>query len=601
MSTYLASRILKPRYFRLAPLKRGRSNRITYVIGFDSEAEHGVPFCLQFGHPNETVDLLYVEKGTNHEALSAFLGYLWDHCKDKTHEYIVVGFNLNYEYTQWFRDLPDDVKNAPNIDISGHIRNNIPFRIRALNYKREAMSVYIGNTKRPIKVIDGMAYIQGSLNNVSKMLGFGAKKETPPFKRNMFHDERFRSYAIQDAILTQKLGQWIVDQHREYDVPQTISAPHFASNVFRRAFLNQEIPLADEDLEQYGLSSYHGGKNGFYRVKPERHANIHHVDITSAYPEAMRSLPNVEHADWLYDDTYTRGVHAIWHITGYYRQCRYRSIMDAGTWARIGPVNTYLTSYELDAALQQGEIELETCEGFILEHRCCDDPGPLVRYVDTFFRMKAEATDDSIRTVAKLFLNSLYGKFFQKTPNGSVFDFDIETGERILTDSEQDYDFTAGGLYHPAIASLITGYVRARIHNLEHSLGSLMTSTDGLFAFNAPDASLIGKHLGGLTTERGTLILWRERLYHFRPDGVRCNCKRRLRPGEKPSCVVALHGFRGTRSDLLQAPLTPGAVYRYMSDTMIGLRMSTRVLRGHTYAPGTFVALEYAITMPGGP
>lgn len=599
MSEHRAERIYKPPFFRLTPLTRGRTERATYIIGFDSEADSedgGHPFLYQFAHPDGTVDLIDVpHNGRRYETLFPLLRWIATNCTRKDTEYIIYGFNLNYEYTQWFRDCDDETVCSDTIALEGWCprdtsdpleydqQDAFRFTIRALNSKRESVSVTIGGSKRVIRIIDAHAFYSTSLDGAAKMLGLGRKKEKSfgTFRRALRADSEFVDYACQDARLTQLLGVRIHDMHLRFDISQTISAPHFASKVFRHAFQQEEIPLCDPELEQFGLSSYHGGKNGFYLHRPMVLKNIYHVDIRSAYPEAMRQLPDIEQGQWLYADKYWPGKHAIWKVTGTYKRCKYRSLMDDTTWPKSGHFSGTVTGYELAQAIECGFV-LDTCEGYIFEG---PEGGPLADYVDTFYAQKRYATDPTEKTTAKLMLNSLYGKFFQKTPQGDVWSLDLDTEERILTDPSQPYDFIAGGLYHPGIASLITGFVRAKIHRLEHKYDSLMTSTDGFFARKPPDESELGDELGNLSSERGTLRIWRERVYVFDADDG--------------SVTYAMHGFRGNLDGLRKMPLTAGNLWHYTAQSMVTLRMSRRDLRGARYTPGTFVDLEYAIQMPG--
>jgi hypothetical protein len=591
MSEYTAPRIRKPYYFRLSPLTRGRGNRLPYIIGFDSEseqqikAEKGKPFLFQFAHPDGSCDLVDIGLERN-AGLEEFCLYIFDHCKDRNVEYIVFGFNLQYEWTQLFRDLPDDVKDASMIGVAFTIRGSgITISITAMNDKRYMLTMVLGGTKRRVKFIDAMAYFPMSLNAASQIIGAGAKLPKPQeFSRRTAHLPENEAYAKQDAILTQRLGEYIIDLHTQYDVASTMSAPHFAARTFRKRYLSNEIPLPSETLEQYGLDSYHGGKNGFYLPKPTFIRNVWHYDIRSAYPEAMRQLPNVELARWKSTDCYVPNTHAIYEITGSYTGCNHRAFMQRATgW--VAPGTFYrlrVTGYELDAALALGEVTISECYGWIF-----DGPsgGPLVEYVDDFYSMKRNAKSEAERATAKLFLNSLYGKFFQKTPCGNVTEVDLETGEIIKTDPSQDYDYEAGGLYHPPIASLITGYVRAKIHALEHKYDAMMTSTDGFFARNAPDPNDLGDELGQLSAELGSLRIWRERLYIFHAYKSKRD-------------TYALHGFRGSVVQLKRMPLIAGNTYTYTADAMVTLKMSLRSFNGERYAPGEFTTLTFQTLLP---
>lgn len=597
MATYVASRIEKPKHFRLAPLRRGRGRRSVHVIGFDSEAENGEPFLFQFSRvgTEKDVDLRVIPR-RRYAALDTFMTYIHDYCTRKDTEYIIVGWNLRYEFTQVFGDLPTDLNSQDEYEFTYTLRNasDLPlakFSVHVMAAKRYAVVITNLATKRRVRFMDGAAYYVTSLDNAAAMLGIGRKIEiaSKRFTRADLDNETFRAYARQDAWLTRKIGEEIVSLHETYDVPTCITAPHFAARVFRRQFLTREIPLPSEDVEQAGLSSYHGGKNGYYLDGPAQLDNIYAFDITSAYPEAMRQLPDPTLASWDRVSAYTPRRHAIYRINGYYQPCQWRGIMQHhNAWHNAGQIeDTWITSYELDEAIAQGEFTLTSCEGWEM-HGPLD--GPLVAYVDRFFSEK-RTTTGARRAAAKLFLNSLYGKFFQKIPLGTVGYWDAETLDDngfvrfVESNPSQEFDWQAGGLYHPPIASLITGFVRAKIHRLEHRYDAIMTSTDGFFARKPAIPNDLGSDLGLLTVEHGTLRIWRERLYHFLPSN-----------GSAPK--YALHGFRGTVDELLAIPLARGA-YEYEATQVITNKLATLAYRGTSYRPGTFARLRYTLDLTG--
>ncbi len=597
MSDYRAERIEKGRYFTgIRPLKSSRTTRNQYVIGFDSEAENGRPFLFQFSLP-DTIDadaILYEIDPEPFEAIRVFMRFVHNYCTRKDTEYLIYGFNLQYEFTQLFQDLDDEVKLLDDfvIDYDLTAKGNAnqvvaQYEIRIAQGKRHLLTIFNKKTRRSVRLYDGYAYYKTSLDNVAKMLGIPGKidgVDRSDFTRADLHNEQFISYSKRDAWITRKVGEHIVGLHTQYDVKQTISAPHFASTVFRRHYLQTKIDLPAPDLEQAGLYSYHGGKNGFYLSKPTHLENIYQYDITSAYPEAMRQLPNIETASWEYTETYVPGVAAIWIVDLNYTRCLYRGMMNPdGSWPKSRYIKTaYLTSYELDEMILRGECAIDNARGWIMTGI---RGGALQDYVDDFFKQKAETTGPE-RETAKLFLNSLYGKFFQKVPIGIVGSYDLETGKLITTDKDQEFDHRAGGLYHPPIASLITGFVRAKIHAMEHKYQALMTSTDGIFAYEPPDSSDVGKHLGGLTVQKGDLKIWRERLYIFREYG-----------SDKPK--AAFHGFRGRLEDLDAIPLT-NARFEYEATQMVTMKLSTKALQGVRYQAGAFATQKYVLDLSRG-
>jgi hypothetical protein len=569
------------------------------VVGWDSEAVRGKPVLFQFSVGGGWADATLLDVPDRQNAgLERFLWWVQDNCRSRKTEYLIFGFNLQYEWTQLFGDLPSQVSTAKEFTVTVELDGHQRWRLDVMNFRRHAMIMVAEETKVRVRVLDAGSFYPGRLKDVAKMVGVEDKDEiSEEYLSNLTREQAktdsiFRKYAAQDAVTTRLVGERVVSMHEEFDVTTCISAPQLASKVYRRQFLTAEIPLAHKDLEQAGLYSYHGGKNGYYHRGPLQ-TPAWSLDIVSAYPEAMRILPAVEEGVWIRTSTYHEGVHGLWLVRLEHKRCRYGGLFDHdGRRLARGIREVWVTSYELDVMLGYGEARKhDILDGFVLEGPSGEGSG-LVTYVDRFFAEKRNAVGPA-RATAKLMLNSLYGKFFQKQPVGAVGGFEGEMSPdgsvsawQVETAPDQRFDYQAGGLYHPPIASLITGFVRAKVHDLEHKHGAIATSTDGLFAFKPPDPSQVGDGLGMLTADHGHLDIWRERLYQF---------------GEVPSGPVskfALHGFRGKLKDLQQIPLESGT-YKYNASHPITLREATRTFRGTKYRPGEFAMLDFDLDLTG--
>lgn len=565
-SGYIAARILKEPNFELTQLHKGfPKGKQQYVLGFDTEAENGEPFLLQIAHPDGEVHVFDVDAST---ILDVFLHHIEESSRDRRKTYVVYGFHLAYEFTQLFQCLPRASWGYGEIVADGGW-----YQLLIYNEKRFTFIIKFPG-RQGIRVLDAMAFIPTSLARAAEVIGVGQKHDKPEvFTRAQRDDPTFLEYARQDAILTQRLGEYVVDLHRTMDVPQSLSASHFAAQVFRRRYMRDSIARPSEELEQLGLECYHGGKNAYYRSEPAEYDTAYAYDIRSAYSEAMAQLPDVESGLWTPTEELT--PHSIVRARVAYHGCTFRPL-----WHTDHPTTTWIstTGYELISALECGSIELLELAGHRLDG---EQYGSLWRYVMDFYEMKRGAKTGGEKVAAKLFLNGLYGKFFQKVPLGSAATFNLTNGQYQIHDWTQPYDYIAGGLYHPPIASLITGFVRAKIHRLEHRYRAIMTSTDGIFATQSPLASDVGEDLGQLEAITGRLRVWRERLYIFEP-------------ANGAPAKVALHGFRGRRADLEQIPLQKGT-FAYDATTTITLRMA-QTNAYNKYRPGQFVQLPYHVT-----
>lgn len=575
-----------------------RKDEPPYVIGFDSEADttsDGRPMLFQYSLPGTTEQdcILQELPETKHAGLGGFLDFLDSYTTTPEVEYLIYGYNVSYELTQLFHDLPKEVINESEWTITGiryrgvassHLSERYPWTIRVSNDKRQIVE-FIHDGGARVQFLDAAAFYKGGLDKVAKMLGVGEKYSIAAGHDDRSHctrrsllDPEFITYAKRDAYVTRLIGEHIQKQHESFGIRTCISAPHFAATVYKAHFLHGRSPSLDATIEQAGLYSYHGGKNGYYLDGPAEYAEIYNYDITSAYPEAMRQLPDVENSSWKEVHKYTPGQHAIYNVTLDYKCCKYRGLQShEGTWPGSGRVQLWTTSYELDEVLSKGEARLVDCHGYEFHG---PGGGSLAAYVDRFFAIKSTSTGPE-RETAKLLLNSLYGKFFQKQPIGRVGNYDLDTESWLGYDEgNESYDYEAGGLYNPPVASLITGFVRAKIHKLEHKYESVMTSTDGFFGIGTPDLRDVGRAMGQLTVQRGHLRIWRERLYAFDPiDG---------------DTKFALHGFHAGRRELESIPLAKGD-YTYYGRQMITLKMSTRDQRAEKHSPGEFVNMLFTL------
>jgi hypothetical protein len=544
-----------------------------------------------------------IEIPADQSALPSFMTWVDKHCRRRGVEYLIFGFNLSYEWTQLFGNLPPELTTANEFEVTMEPDEGWGQRwlLRVMNFRRYSMTMTAEETHVRVTVLDGHAFYPGSLAAVARTVGVEDKEEMDKtflanLTRAALSDSVFRRYAAQDAVTTRLIGERVVAMHEAFDVRTCISAPHLAARAFRRRFLLSEVPLPGGELEQAGLWSYHGGKNGYYHRGPLS-GPAWSLDIVSAYPEAMRALPALEDSVWWRSSLYREGAHALWQVRLDHQRCRYGGLFDhEGHRLSRGVSEVWVTGYELDAMLAYDEANrLDVLDGWVMTGSSGDGAG-LANYVDRFFEEKRTSTG-VIRVTAKLMLNSLYGKFFQKVPIGDVQAAEGSIGEgggtrvwEAQTDPDQPYDFRAGGLYHPPVASLITGFVRAKVHRLEHQHEAIATSTDGLFSKQGPDPAHVGAGLGMLTADYGHLDIWRERLYRF---------------GEVPSGPVmttpmkwALHGFRGGIGDLQKIPLERGS-YSYKASHAVTLRESQRMLSGARYRPGEFALLDFVLDLRG--
>jgi DNA polymerase family B len=474
------------------------------IYGADTETVNGKPDCFQvWGQSYKGVVWTGPRKVTEH-----FLDLLWDKVPSGSRIFL---HNLEFDLpVLFFPFLKFFQKESFEMKAAG-------FYARVLFGKVNYCELRVFD--RTWTLVDTFAFLKGSLATLSKTFDLPAKLPKPRGLGAMSYRKHparksFEAYALRDAEVACRLGSVIMDFHKEYDVKPCLSAPHLSAQIFRHRFIpeGQVIPSNPRDLDEAAVLSYHGGKNGLY-VPPGIYKDVRVYDINSAFPYAMSQLPNFLGCEYEHvpEDRATEEVHTgarpgIYCIDGTSVSLTYNLIRDHKFQPVLGEFRgLWLTSYEINVARRLGFVrDLRAQEGFCVIERK-RRPNPLADFVAHFYRLKHKEKGPK-REFYKLMLNSLYGKFIQ---NILTDDGDLDLTEGDLRPVKGYYQ--AGGLWNPLLASLITGFVRAHLTELEVRYQSLHSSTDSIITRQKAET---GTGLGELSLKTGgTVVLLRPKLY----------------------------------------------------------------------------------------
>ena len=350
-----------------------------------------------------------------------------------------------------------------------------------------------------------------------------------PETRNQ-HAVEIIDYLKSDCIY---LYDWITEFFKTAPKALTLasSAMKFYTQNYRKS-TPQSTAYVSNAMRPY----YYGGR--VECVQPGTHQDINVWDINSAYPYAMwdtdhpygneftvsRYLPDkIEEIELGFIDLncYSRGAFPI---------------RDKGLQFPIGHNRYLVTGHEYLMALDCDLIDDVTINSFI----GFEETISFVEYVEHFYAEKVSATTKEDRMIAKLFLNSLYGKFGANPDNysnwliaptkdagalyaqgiilSSIIDENVSLYAQELTDSQKHY-------YHVGTAASITGHVRSQMMKAIAQTPTLYCDTDSIFChiqyqpsnadasqdnlgnwkleFEARDAFLIDKKMYGLIDEHG--------------------------------------------------------------------------------------------------
>jgi len=562
----------------IRPLKRAYN--MEYInIGGDTETCKGDTISFQLhGGPYDKFIKFTDPKNVTKDFLSA----MSDLPVRDGRSFVVWFHNLAFDLPAIFPDNLNDFYlrefefNVGDFEISGVFDN--------LNF----CTIKRGRLK--IDLLDTLAYFKTSLDALTETFAPKLRKlPTPKMlgdKVFTAKDKYFTKYAVRDVQGEQAVGQFISDMHMEFGIPISVSAPHMASRIFRKHFLKEAIPLTPKSITYASLYSYHGGKNNYTGKGVNLYKDVRTLDIKSAYPYAMAQLPSFSRAD-LYkaiagnyqpDSVPSLGVYKI---TGHAKATDYPIVYTHG----FKPIvdarfeNVWVTGWEINQGLRTGLLSIDNVYGYHYDatHDCIESP--FAGYVYKFYELKETATNKGRKDFYKLLMNSLYGKFVEtRGPSSKVLNlhYDIDNDEHY-----EKIDLKGGTLFHPFIASQITGHTRAYIHSLEVKHKAIHTATDGIMTRSR--RAKLSKELGGLDIEAdGDVLIFRNKLYIFYTSD-KAKALKNKKTGElrkssifkgKYICKYGLHGYFGTVEQLEQMYIT--GTYEYEFTKVNKLRESVR-------------------------
>lgn len=509
------------------------------VIGCDSETLRGPPISFQFysEHCRKINGIVFIKK---RNAISVFLAQL---SKLPRGRFRMYGHNLEFDMLSFLWEARAKIKDG-DIELQigeWHIKGR---------YSKPIFAEFTDGV-RHVELVDSFLWFMTSLENAAKRVCPDLPKLLRPagLGEKLFteKDTGFVEYAMRDAVVAFHLGVAIQKFHQEQEIPPQISLASMAAAVFRMRYMREDI--YQPPLHQWmvgAAASYHGGVN---RVRPGAemswHINATALDVSSAYPEAMSHFPpfSKQNGYKSFKPKSLRSLRVpdlgVYSISGEADACDWPALFDHNFKPIQGKFDaTWVSGFELNEAIRTGEVALKSCQGYFYDQGDWSY-SPFAEYVATLYDLKSTAKDPVMRYMYKIELNGLTGKFIQTSPDYTLVDGQLVKIRR------------AGGLYHPFIASMITGYTRGKkMHPLEHQYQALHTATDGIFAggFHKGAAK---KTLGAVVAEgHGDLALLRNKLYIFYTDDPSEDTYESAVFEGRHILKCARHGYQGTVASL---------------------------------------------------
>lgn len=435
----------------------------------------------------------------SHLTTEECLDFICDHPTDE----ILVGFSFGYDVTMILRDLPKEqlVRLLQPKDMSeGKSRYTwykqfdieyLPkqyFRVRRMTWEHDENG---GRRRVPASsartIFETFGFFQKSFAKVIHEFEVGTKEGrelivTNKARRGDFvsmDDEERRYCAMECEYLAELMEQLREYCHAAGIRPRTwngagklASALHKREGTIRAdSHLLLQLPSELIDLANM---AYYGGRFEITRTGLIEQS-VYEYDIRSAYPDAMRELPCLEHGKWTYAKgkelakaaLYVAGVHFNHPDNGAGHMCGFpvRSKEGHLYWPLQG--SGVYWSPEIKSAIKLG-AKVTHKAGWIYHKRCdCHAFG----WVEPLFDYRRSIGSKGPGYPIKLGINSLYGKLAQRKGNGAY-----------------------SNMIH---AGLITAFTRAKINSaIALNPGRIiMAATDAVYSLD-PLALDEGERLG---------------------------------------------------------------------------------------------------------
>jgi hypothetical protein len=391
---------------------------------------------------------------------------------------------------------------------------------------------------------DSLRIFPGSLDSVCKQFNVVGKISKYDLRFNsisMFDNveilEKFKEYSLQDSVALYDAliaAQKLYFDKYKVDICEIYSTASLALKIYRTRFLTHDIPLLTNFQDGYIRKAYMGGATDYYKACGEE---LYWYDVNSLYPFAMMGeLPykvkawhgnlskvNVKDFKGFVKAKVTCPKDIKHPIVSHRTQ--ERIIYPIGTWE-----GSYYSEYLAKAQTYGYKIELINGIEFEYADLFSD-------YIKHFYEIK-KTSKGSLKYLAKLKLNSLYGTFGRKKEtmvsenvlnedlaihflkknvtnvvkindeistviSQNVYDKDLLRDMNILLTGEITGSFESKPLANVAIAAAITAKAQMIMMDYKNNpdFDVYYTDTDSIFTDKPLPEHLIGNELGQMKNE----------------------------------------------------------------------------------------------------
>lgn len=385
------------------------------IYGFDIETT----LMTEGSSPKFKLWTMYGETqffGYDRKSLLAQVYSFWNSLGNEIREdIIIVAHNLQFDYCLSFQKFyfPDLYRTSINI------------MDKPVFAKFTKKRVYKKHRRYALIFVDLMNYVQGSLKQVAEAFDVPRKLDDQNYIEKEQHDNELLKYCMRDSEITQKVLS-IINPFVNSKFHLTISSYSYKLLKSSSGWKKFYRPLFIEKIER---QAYFGGRTQpNYKLMNELEFDIKPVkgiklDINSMYPYAMRNLKVpvklIEIINKVHDpEILLEKVYNSEELTCIFtgtvttvRDCLpYKNQEEKLTFEPREKISGSWSNMELYPALRDKECEIIKCDSIVLYET---QKYMFADYVDKYYEIKKNSKGVK-RQLAKLLLNTAYGKFGQK-------------------------------------------------------------------------------------------------------------------------------------------------------------------------------------------
>jgi len=398
-------------------------NKLTWIpsrlLFFDTEAYLKETSSTEIEHTFRLGTAIYVEitKAGKEKRRKVYKYYSKD-------EFFDILLSLVQQKTPLYVLAANVWYDLRNTDVLTKLVDN-GFEITTFINKARVVIIHVKGKEGTIFFLDTLNYLPFPVRQLGEKMG--KPKLEVDFDR--VSDRDLMRYCLRDTeIITEAMLEWIRFIHKENLGGFAKSLASQALAAFRHRFMHHRIVIHNKkDITEFERAGYFGGRTECFYIGEVKETPIYDVDVNSMYPYVMANYPvpirhigykenvNIDKLGYLLNKYCIIAEVEIETDKPYYplRQkgkCIYP----------IGRFTTTLPTASLMRAYNHGHIiRVIKLAAYIKANMFKD-------YVMYFYNLKEKARKEGNKIdymLAKLFLNSLYGKFGQKV------DKIISTGE----------------------------------------------------------------------------------------------------------------------------------------------------------------------------